>query len=105
MSVTKINTVQAKNQFNALLNGVLASKEPVIVEKRGEPVAVLIDYETYQEKIQQKAKQETSEHNKKLIKEFEAYWKRMKEKHPKGTGPTGLEILHEMREERMKKFE
>lgn len=46
---SRVNTVQAKNNLNALLAQIESGKKPIIIEKRGEPVAVLLDYETYQE--------------------------------------------------------
>lgn len=43
-----VNTVQAKNELNSLVEKTRQSKNPVIIEKRGEPVAVLWGYEEYQ---------------------------------------------------------
>lgn len=90
-----VNTVAAKNRFNELVALAQKTREPVIVEKRGEPVAVILDYETYQEKIAPSARSAPGS----LIRDLKAWHEYMKQKYPQGTGDSA-EILHEVRKER-----
>jgi prevent-host-death family protein len=50
MPKTTVNTVEAKNNLNSLIAQVERDKTPIIIEKRGTPVAVIWDYQTYREK-------------------------------------------------------
>lgn len=90
-----VNTVEAKNRFNELVALAQKTRQPVVVEKRGEPVAVILDYETYQEKIALPARPAREN----LIRDLEAWHEYMKKKYPHGTGDSA-EILHEVRKER-----
>ncbi len=47
----KFNATQAKNQFGQLLDD--AQAEPVIIQKNGRDVAVLVSMAEYQSKMQQ----------------------------------------------------
>jgi len=87
-----VNTVEAKNRLNELIAEVNRSKEPIVVEKRGKPVAVVVDYESYSKGAgrSEKARDET------LVQEIEAFQKVMKKKYPSGTGDT-VEILRDVR--------
>jgi len=71
-----VNTVEAKNRLNELIAEVNRSKEPIVVEKRGKPVAVVVDYESYSKGAgrSEKARDET------LVQEIEAFQKVMKKK-------------------------
>lgn len=95
-----VNTVEAKNRLNELITKVNQTKKTVVVEKRGVPVAVVLDYESYRKKSQSEipAKKDT------LIEEMRAYHRYLQKKYPHGTG-NSVELLREAREERMKKFE
>ena len=43
----KTNALHVRQAFGKILKKLQASKEPIIIEKNREPVAVLIDYETF----------------------------------------------------------
>lgn len=43
-----ISTTQAQNNFGACLKKVLHTAQPVLVKKHGKPVAVLVDYRSWQ---------------------------------------------------------
>lgn len=90
-----VNTVEAKNRFNELVALAQKTREPVIVEKRGEPVAVILDYETYQEKVTPSA--QARDEN--LIRDLQAWHEYLNKKYPQG-GSDSVEILRRMREER-----
>lgn len=45
--VRRISTAAARASFGDMLNSVYYTKEPVIVEKKGRPVAVLISPDDY----------------------------------------------------------
>ncbi|MBI4208889.1 MAG: type II toxin-antitoxin system Phd/YefM family antitoxin [Deltaproteobacteria bacterium] len=51
MKWRQVNTAQAKNQLNRLLEEIQKSHKPLIIEKRGEPIAAIIDITTYREKL------------------------------------------------------
>ncbi len=42
-----INSKEAQNNFGALINSAI--KQPVVINKHGKPVAVLISFEEYEE--------------------------------------------------------
>lgn len=44
----RMSVREARATFSDLTNGVFYTKEPVIVEKKGRPVAVLISLEEYE---------------------------------------------------------
>ena len=48
MLVKKMSAKEARNSFSDLLGVVYYSKEAVVVEKRGKPVAVVISPEDYE---------------------------------------------------------
>lgn len=88
----RVNTVDAKNRLNELLAEVERTKRPLIVEKRGKPVAVVMDYESYEkERGGREARGRGT-----LSRELRSFHLRMKKKYPKGTGDS-VEILHDMR--------
>jgi len=87
-----VNTVDAKNRLNELLTEVEKTKKTIVVERRGRPVAVMIDYESYEkDRNLQEASRAGS-----LSKELMRFHERMKRKYPKGTGDS-VEILREVR--------
>ena len=94
-----VNTVEAKNRLNELIAETNRSKQPIVVEKRGRPVAVVLDYDSFAAKgaVDRSADTET------FLKELKAYHAMMRKKYPKGTGDS-VEILREIREERSKKW-
>lgn len=47
MSITVINTADAKEQFADLVNRVVHSKEKIILTRRGKEIAVIISYEDF----------------------------------------------------------
>ena len=92
----RVNTVTAKNQLNELLSDLSRTKRPLIVEKRGKPIAVVIDYESYEKE----KPTETPPKRNTLPQEIEQFHLRMKKKYPKGTGDS-VEILREIRKGRV----
>lgn len=96
----RVNTAEAKNRLNELIAEVNESREPIVVEKWGEPVAVVIDFESFQkrEKKKSKAKQQSDT----FLSELKAFHKQMSKKYPQGTGDS-VEILREIRQERVSK--
>lgn len=94
---THVNTVDAKNRLNELLAEVNRTKKPVIIEKRGNAVAVLLDYETFERGKPEVARM--GKRNDPLLKEMTAFHERLRKKYPKGTGDS-VEILREIRQER-----
>ena len=90
-----VNTVEAKNRLNELINTARESGQPVIVQKRGESVAVILDYETYKQGMStSKAKQDKT-----LFEELVAFHKTLKKKYPK-TAADSVQILSEIRKDR-----
>ena len=54
-----ISTTEAQNNFGACLKKVMHTAQPVLVEKHGKPVAVLLDYRSWQTLVaHQPAKQD-----------------------------------------------
>lgn len=90
-----VNTVEAKNRFNQLVAEVNETREPVIVEKRGKPVAVVLDYQSYQKEAVAKK----GEPDEGLWRALSSFHKTMKKKYPSGTGDSA-EILRQVRQER-----
>lgn len=96
-----VNTVEAKNRLNELIAQVNRTKSPLIVEKRGEPVAVVLDYESY---LQQSVASRENEKNGTFIEQLRSFHRYLDKKYPRGTGDS-TELIRESREERMRKFE
>jgi len=94
-TLKKVNTVLAKNQFNSLVAKANKTKEPIIIEKRGEPVAVILDYESYVEQTKEESKQKNNE----ALTELENLHRYLKQKYPQGTGDS-VKILRQSRKER-----
>src|SRR5262245_27312352 len=88
----RVNTVDAKNRLNELLAEVERTKRPMVVERRGRPVAVVVDYESYEREKQGRE----SRHRGTSARELWSFHLRMKKKYPKGTGDS-VEILREVR--------
>lgn len=47
----KTNALQLRQSLGKILKKLAASKEPIIIEKNREPVAVLISYKTFKERF------------------------------------------------------
>jgi prevent-host-death family protein len=92
----QLNTVDAKNRLNEMINEVLETRRPVVIGKRGKPVAVVVDYETYAREHQAERKKGDAT----LLLELHNFHDRMRKKYPKGTGDS-VEILREMRRGRL----
>ena len=88
----RVNTVDAKNRLNELITQVEKTKKAIVVERRGRPVAVVVDYESYE---QERGATETVRKSA-LSKELIRFHERMKRKYPKGTGDS-VEILRGVR--------
>lgn len=93
----QVNTVEAKNRLNELIAEVGHTKVPVIVEKRGKPVAVVMDYQSYLKE----AAVERVEKDQALCRDLLSFHKIMRKKYPSGTGDS-VEILREARDERFR---
>lgn len=91
----RVNTVHAKNRLNELLAGLEKNRQPVVVERRGKPVAVFVDYASYESR---EGKPPSPRKNP-FLAELTSFHKRMRKKYPHGTGDS-VEILCEMREQR-----
>lgn len=88
----RVNTVDAKNRLNELITQVEKTKKAIVVERRGRPVAVVVDYESYEQERGVVENVRKSALSKELIR----FHERMKRKYPKGTGDS-VEILREVR--------
>ena len=55
MLVKRMSAKEARNSFSDLLGVVYYSKEAVVVEKRGRPVAVVISPEDYERLVSERA--------------------------------------------------
>lgn len=95
-----VNTVEAKNRLNELIAEVVESGEPIVVEKRGKPVAVVVDFESFHKKEKRKLK--TKRKSDVFLHELQAFNKQMSKKYPQGTGDS-VEILREIKQERILK--
>lgn len=98
-----VNTVEAKNRLNELIAEVNRSKEPVVVEKRGTPVAVVVDYESYRKEQKSDNQAEGKAKTETFLKELRAFHEMMRREYPKGTGDS-VEILRQIREERSSRW-
>lgn len=94
--LTSVNTVEAKNRLNELIAKAVKTKKPIVVEKRGEPIAVLLDYKSYQKTASQKQ----AETKQSLWEEMKTFHQHLRKKYPRGTGDS-VEILHQIRKERI----
>ena len=56
MVVKRMSAREARNNFSDLLGLVYYSKEPVIVERRGRPFAVVISPEDYEKLLREREK-------------------------------------------------
>lgn len=94
MRSKQYNTAQAKDQFNRLVADVNESRRPILIEKRGKAVAVLIDMATYREKIGADILK-IDDH---LLKDLQAFHRRILKETGRTTGD-GVQILSEIRRE------
>lgn len=92
MSGDVINTVTAKNEFNSLVAAVNRSKTPVIVAKRGEPVAVIMDYGSYQQ-----LKPPVPAGNTELVSRLKSFHKDLVKNHPGSELDDSVATLRELR--------
>ena len=60
-SQTKIRASEARQRFFELLEDVEKSHRPVIIEKKGKPVAVLVDYKDHLKREKGKEKELTGD--------------------------------------------
>lgn len=95
----RVNTVEAKNRLNELIAEVNETGEPVIVEKWGEPVAVVVDYASFQQAAKKRKPKSQPDQ---FLRELLAWHDQMRKKYPKGTGDS-VAILGEIRQERLLK--
>src|SRR5687768_17176054 len=95
-SPTAVNTVEAKNNLNALIAQARESRRPIIVEKRGEPVAVIQDYESFRE-AGGAAVPKTD-----LYRELSAFHRLLARKRPKKSSDSA-DLIRSMREQRHSK--
>lgn len=91
-----VNTVQAKNELNALVEQTRQSKQPIIIEKRGEPVAVLWGYEEFRNRAKTTTEDNASAS---LVREIRAFHKIQKKKFPQPSTDS-VDILRQLRTER-----
>lgn len=64
----KVNALQVRQSFGKILKKLVASDEPIIIEKGRRPVAVLISLKTFEERfIDRREKEKRDE----LLKRFE----------------------------------
>jgi prevent-host-death family protein len=58
--LNKVSATEAKNHFGDLLHKVVYGHEPILIERNGRPMAVLIDIDQYLE-MKQIARAETKD--------------------------------------------
>lgn len=69
----KVSTTEAKGNLGALINWTRKNREGVIIERRGQPEAVLISMEAYQKMCAlEEREREEKERREALIAEFDA---------------------------------
>lgn len=98
MKTEFINTVTAKNEFNALIATINKTKTPIIVAKRGQPVAVLLDFESFQEM----GGQSQDSNDSTLIKRLRAFHKHLAKELPESRHDDSVHTLRHLRLERHK---
>lgn len=88
-----ISTTEAQNNFGACLKKVLHTAQPVLVQKHGKPVAVLLDYRSWQTLVAQKPVKEDA-----WVAKCQKLVARIKRGRGKQT--SAVELLKELRDER-----
>src|SRR5438552_18672197 len=91
MVVRRMSSREARANFSDLLGQVYYTKEPVIVEKKGKPMAVVVspdDYERYQKSDKER-----------LFQKIHAIQERNKEKDPADIEANIAQALEEVRQE------
>lgn len=58
MTITSMNTLEAKEQFSELLNRVAHNKEKIVLTRRGKDIAVIIPVEDFKALQQTQDKQD-----------------------------------------------
>lgn len=81
-----------KNRFGNYLGEVVYGKEPLVVEKHGRPVAVLVRYEDWIN--QEKGRQESP-----ALHHFLNLVEELKKNHPTAKYPSSVALMHEVRDE------
>lgn len=97
---THINTVEAKNTFNALIAKAERDRKPVIIEKRGAPVAVILDYQTYRENNPVASGNGKKPGLADALKKWHAF---LKKNNPRRVTTDSVELIRELREERSRR--
>lgn len=87
-----VPATDVKNQFGSYLGEVVYGKEPLVVEKYGKPVAVLVRYEDWIEKTQ-------GSPGSPLLDSFHQLVDDLTKNHPTVKYPSAVELIHRVREE------
>ena len=87
-----IPATDLKNQFGTYLGEVVFGKEPLVVEKHGRPVAVLVRYEDWINK--EKGRQDSP-----ALSHFLNLVETLKQNHPTVKYPSSVDLIREVRDE------
>ena len=87
-----IPATEIKNRFGDYLGEVIRRQEPVLVERHGKPVAVLVDFEHWK-----KMKEEKEESS--WIRELSRTLDKIEKKHPHAKKFSSVDLLRQIRDE------
>ena len=92
---TTLNTVSAteiKNRFGDYLHGVLTDHAPLLIEKHGKPVAIIMEYAEWK-------KREALSSKKSWVEQCRRYATSLKKRHPHSKIFSGVDLIRSVREE------
>ena len=95
MAYKTVAATELKNRLGDYLGAVIHGHEPVLIERHGKPVAVLVDYEKWKRLREEKSvKIEDS-----WIVECRELVERIKKNHPHVKQTSAVELVRQIREE------
>lgn len=85
-----------KNHFGDYLGGVIHRREPLLIEKHGKTVAVLIEFGEWQKLNGEKETEKTADP---WVRSYLQFLERMKKNHPDAKPFSAVELIRSIREE------
>lgn len=91
-----VNALTFRQKFGEIIDKVVTTGKPIVVERQNKPVAVLYPFEEKRQELNSLAEQEKHKH----ILDILANWRKRWGSELVKTGKTSTQILREMRENR-----
>lgn len=94
LNLKEVSCTDIQNQFGNYLGWVVHRREPLLIEKHGKPVAVLVDYQEWK-----KMKEGPKTTRTPWCDALDQHLEEMKKKHPNAKPFSAVELVNQIREE------